>query len=146
MDFSSYLSTLKNLEIKNIIILIITVIIFLIAFIIFRFYQNNFCRYMLKISIVCLILCSVFFIPQSIAIAIDLSKESIVYEENASYNISNNSSTVNGFDFFSDYNIVKSKEGDKILIITNIKKLPDGEGTTNILYAKHSRILLEYRN
>lgn len=146
MDYSIYISILRNLESKNIIILAVTVAIFVFAIIIYKLKKNNFCHYMLKTSIVCLVLCCLFLVPQTIAIAIDLSKKSIVYEQDVNYKISNTTSTVNGFDYFADYNTVKTKDGNKLLIITSVQKLPEGEGTTNIIYAKHSRILLEYYN
>lgn len=141
---NSYIDVLKSFTISSAVILLVVTVFTVIVFLINRKIDNSFVFTLKKVMIVLFALCYVFMLPKTLTTAIDITTNSFIRESNVCVYARNNMSTTNGFDYFSDYQTAVLENGEKKTIITFLKTLPDRKGTYDIVYAKHSKFLVDY--
>lgn len=144
-DYSSYFSKLNHIRLIYIEIIAVTMVVAIIIFIIHKLKKNAYTEYFVKEAIVMIALVGIFVLPQTIALCFDTNDNAIIYEQNVECSVDNNISLLNGFDYLMFYDSVKLENGETKILSTISVRIPDGTHKINIVYAKHSRILLDYK-
>lgn len=144
-DYSSYFQKLSKVRLIYIEIIAVAVAIAIIIFIIRKFKKNAFTEYLVKEAIAIIVLVGIFVLPQTVALCLDTQKSDIVYEQNVECSVDNNNSLTNGFDYLMFFESVKLENGKSKILCTITGKIPDGAHKIDVVYAKHSRMILDYK-